>query len=65
MSFYSLGKNEAMILADKMKKIKDELKSIRQTESNVLDIRSLALIDEMRKIQAKLKVLSSDSDETA
>jgi hypothetical protein len=60
-----LGKNEVIALIDREKKINDELKKIKRTSSNVLDMRGIALLNEMKKIQAKLKVLRPDSDDIA
>jgi hypothetical protein len=62
MSFYSLGKNEVAALINMEKKINDELKMIRQGAQNVLNIREVVLLRKLEKIQAKLKVLKSESD---
>jgi hypothetical protein len=62
MPFYSLGKNEVRALIDKEKKINDELMQIKHSDKNVLSIREVALLSDLKKVRAKLKLLRSDSD---
>lgn len=59
MSFFSVGKNEVISLLEREAQIKNELSSLEQnSKSGICNFKAIALNNEIKKIQNKIKILT-------